>query len=242
MSRVARRPYFTGSAALLGGILAAACAPSGMRRRPETVAGHSTPPPPVVPAPAEDARARSAWRYVPGRPIAPVPAKGTVTLPIHVQLEWMSAHKEVLRALAIQFTEQHPHLRISWQQRPWRVARNGLAQDRHGREWAVRVAAAGRLEGVLGDETAIMAVLVTARAVLGLNRLIARDRYPLADYWPSAVQALQWQGDLFGLPTAVVPTVLYYHPAVVAAAGVTVPTPPWSWAPFRGVAQPVTPR
>ena len=32
---------------------------------------------------------------------------------------------------------------------------------------------------MLGDHTAIIAVLTAARAVLGLNRLIARDRYPL---------------------------------------------------------------
>lgn len=226
MSRVARRLYLTGSAALLGGILSAACDLSGTRRRPETVAGSGTPLP----------------RLQPGRPIVPVPAKGTVTLPVLVQLEWMSEHREVLRDLAIRFTEQHPHLRIKWQQRPWRTVANGLVQDRQGREWAVRVAAAGRLGAVLADHTAIIAVLVAARAVLGLNRLIARDRYPLADYWPSAVQALQWQGDLFGLPTAVVPTVLYHHPAVIAAAGVTIPTPPWTWAQFLAVAQQLTAR
>ncbi len=226
MSRVARRPYLTGSAALLGGILAASCDRSAVRHRPETVAGSGTPLP----------------RLQPGRPIAPVPAKGTITLPVLVQLEWMSAHKEVLRALAVRFTEQHPHLRISWQQRPWRVVRNGLQRDSRGQIWAVRVAAAGQLGAVLGDHTAIMAVLVAARALLGLNRLIARDRSPLADYWPGALQALRWQGDLFGLPTAVVPTVLYYHPAVVAAAGVTVPTPPWTWTQFLAVAQRLTAR
>ncbi len=234
MSRVARRSYLTGSAVLLGGILAAACDFSGVRHRPETVAGSSTPPPPVVPAPAEGDRARSAWRYVPGRPISPVPAKGASTLPVLVQLEWMHEHKAVLRDLAIRFTDQHPHLRISWQQRLWPTSRHS--------DTALRTAAAGRLEGVLGEGAAIIAVLVAARAVLGLNRLIARDRYPLTDYWPGAAQALQWQGDLFGLPTAVVPTVLYYHPAVVAAAGVTVPTPPWTWAQFLAVAQQVTAR
>lgn len=232
MMRSARRRYLTRSVAALGGILAAACDRSEGRRRPETVSGHSTLPPPVVPPPAEGDRARSAWRYVPGRPISPVPAKGTSTLPVLVQLEWMSEHKAVLRDLAIRFTDQHPHLRISWQQRLWPTSRHS--------DTAVRMAAAGRLEGILGDHTAIIAVLVAARAVLGLNRLIARDRYPLADYWPGAVQALQWQGDLFGLPTAVVPTVLYYHLAVVAAAGVTVPTPPWTWAQFLAVAQQVT--
>ena len=232
MSRVARRPYLTGSMALLGGILSAACDRSEVRRRPETGAGGGTPTPPVVPPPAKGDRARRAWRYVPGRPISPVPAKGASTLPVLVKLEWMSEHKAVLRDLAIRFTDQHPHLRISWQQRLWPTSRHS--------DTALRMAAAGRLEGVLGEETAIIAVLVAAQAVLGLNCLIARDRYPIADYWPGAVQALQWQGDLFGLPTTVVPTVLYYHPAVVAAAGVTVPTPPWTWAQFLAVAQQLT--
>ena len=56
------------------------------------------------------------------------------------------------------------------------------------------------------------------------------------------MQALQWQGDLFGLPTEVVPTVLYYHQAVVAAAGVTIPTQPWTWTQFLAVAQRLTAR
>ena len=221
MSRVARRPYLTGSAALLGGILAAACDLSGARRRPATVAGSSTPPP----------------RLQPGRPIVPAPAKGTITLPILVQLEWMSGHRAVLRDLAGRFTDQHPHLRIAWQQRPWRTVTEGIERER-----AVRMAAAGRLGAVIADHTDIIAVLVAAQALLGLNRLIARDRYPIADYWPGAVQALQWQGDLFGLQTEVVPTVLYYNPALVTAAGVTVPTQPWTWTQFLAVAQRLTAR
>ena len=56
------------------------------------------------------------------------------------------------------------------------------------------MAAAGQMGAVIADHTDIIAVLVAAQALLGLNRLIARDRYPLADYWPGAVQALQWQG------------------------------------------------
>ena len=221
MSRVARRPYLTGSAALLGGILAAACDLSGVRRRPAAVAGRSTPPP----------------RLQPGRPIVPAPAKGTITLPILVQLEWMSGHRAVLRDLAGRFTDQHPHLRIAWQQRPWRTVSDGIERER-----AVRMAAAGQLGAVIADHTDIIAVLVAAQALLGLNRLIARDRYPLADYWPGAVQALQWQGDHFGLQTEVVPTVLYYNPALVTAAGVTVPTQPWTWTQFLAVAQRLTAR
>ena len=104
------------------------------------------------------------------------------------------------------------------------------------------MAAAGQLGAVIADHTDIIAVLVAAQALLGLNRLIARDRYPLADYWPGAVQALQWQGDLFGLQTEVVPTVLYYNPALVTAAGVTVPTQPWTWTQFLAVAQRLTAR
>ena len=221
MSRVARRSYLTGSAALLGGILAAACDRSEARRRPPDVAGSSTPTP----------------HLQPGRPIVPAPAKGTVTLPILVQLEWISAHRDILRDLAIRFTDQHPHLRIKWQQRPWRTVANGLERER-----GVRMAAAGQLGAVIADHTAIIAVLVAARALLGLNRLIARDRYPLADYWPAAVQALQWQGDHFGLQTAVVPTVLYYNPVLVTAAGVTVPTQPWTWTQFLAAAQQLTAR
>ena len=240
MSRVARRPYLTGSAALLGGILAVVCDPSGARRRP--AAGSGTPPPQLPPGHAIVPAPTKLPRLQPGRPIAPAPAKGTITLPVLVQLEWMSEHREVLRDLAIQFTDQHPHLRIKWQQRPWRTVANGLVQDRHGREWAVRVAAAGQLGAVLADHTAIIAVLVAARAVLGLNRLIARDRYPTTDYWPGAVQALQRQGDLFGLQTEVAPTVLYYHPALVTAAGVTIPTQPWTWTQFLAVAQRLTAR
>ena len=151
MSRVARRPYLTGSAALLGGILAAACDPSGARRRP--AAGSGTPPPQLPPGHAIVPAPTKLPRLQPGRPIAPAPAKGTITLPVLVQLEWMSKHREVLRDLAIRFTDQHPHLRIKWQQRPWRTVANGLVQDRHGREWAVRVAAAGQLGAVLADHT-----------------------------------------------------------------------------------------
>ena len=76
-----------------------------------------------------------------------------------------------------------------------------------------------------------------------LNPFIRSDKYDLSDYWPGAIEAMQWQRQLYGLHTEVRPTVLHCNEALFAQAGLGVlPTTAWTWPQFRDAVRQLTDR
>ena len=77
-------------------------------------------------------------------------------------------------------------------------------------------------------------------ATVDLNPFIRSDKYDLADYWPGAIEAMQWQRKLYGLHTEVLPTVLHCNEALFAQAGLALPTTAWTWPQFRDAVRQLT--
>ena len=170
------------------------------------------------------------------QPEQPARHKALLTLTVQVRQDWHHYHKAILEDLGTQFSQQQPHLDIEWEGRYWQPPRDWT------RKLLADLAADGRLGSVVRAEAAAAAPLAVAGAVLSLNQFIIRDRYDLTDYWPGAVQALQWQEGLYGLQTEVAPILLRYNQTLLDQVGLTAPTSAWTWARLLNAAQRLTNR
>jgi multiple sugar transport system substrate-binding protein len=73
--------------------------------------------------------------------------------------------------------------------------------------------------------------------VLNLQPLLADDpSFPLDDFYPQALSALRWQGDLWGPPADIHLKVLYYNRLVFDQMGVEYPRFDWNLDDFMELA------
>lgn len=70
--------------------------------------------------------------------------------------------------------------------------------------------------------------------------LAASDRIQASDFYPQALAAFTWQGELACLPQNLSSPVIYYNKDLFAAAGVAEPGPAWDWDAFVATAQALT--
>jgi multiple sugar transport system substrate-binding protein len=69
--------------------------------------------------------------------------------------------------------------------------------------------------------------------VLNLQPLLASDpNFPLDDFYPQALDAFRWQGDLWGLPADIRLKVIYYNQSLFDKAGVEYPSLDWKFDDF----------
>lgn len=62
------------------------------------------------------------------------------------------------------------------------------------------------------------------------DRIAASDTIDLDDYYPTAVEAFQWQGQQLCMPQNVSSLAVYYNRDLFEQYGVPEPTPGWTWA------------
>ena len=84
--------------------------------------------------------------------------------------------------------------------------------------------------------------LFVGDAAVDLLPFLRSDKYDLSDYWPGAIEAMQWQRKLYGLHTEVRPTLLYCNETLFAQAGLGVPTTAWTWPQLRAATKRLTDR
>ena len=219
MVRMSRRRLLRTSVAALSGLLAAACdlRPSG------------TP----------QSEAPSAAPAVPPRPPEGVPARAKPPQKVQVLTwsEWLEEHKDVLPQLAEEFSSRHPQLTVDWQ--PIRLTYD-LDSPSVGQQIEQLHSA-----GLLFDVMQHLFPYFTSRLFVGdaavdLLPFLRSDKYDLADYWPGAIEAMQWERKLYGLHTEVRPTLLHCNEALFAQAGLGVPTTAWTWPQFRAATKQLT--
>ncbi len=82
-------------------------------------------------------------------------------------------------------------------------------------------------------------------AIADITDLLAADTSGngaanIADYLPQALRSVQYQDKTWGLPWLASPVVLYYNPALFAAAGLPEPDDTMTWETFRQAAETLT--
>jgi multiple sugar transport system substrate-binding protein len=82
-------------------------------------------------------------------------------------------------------------------------------------------------------------------AIADITDLLAADTSgngaaDVADYLPQAFRSVQYQDKTWGLPWLASPVVLYYNPALFAAAGLPEPDDSMTWDTFKQAAQTLT--
>ena len=143
----------------------------------------------------------------------------------------------IWQEIGARFAEEQPHLTLErhdfgvlgapWDQRPLH-------------ELIRELVAAGELADVFQTITTLTGLYFTEGALLSLSDYAKRDSYDLTDYWPAALTAAQWQGELLALPIEVSPKLLYCNEELFARAGVPIPAQAWSWEDFLAAARKLT--
>ncbi len=220
MVRMSRRRFLGRSAAALGSLLAAACDLQPLGTSEGESPGAATA---VSPRPQEGAPAR---------------ANPPRTVQVLTWSEWLEMHKDVLDPLAEEFASRYPPLTVDWQPIPLTSG-----PDAPGEEQQIELLhSAGLLFDVVQLPSPFTSHLFIGAAAVDLNPFIRSDKYDLADYWPGAIEAMQWERRLYGLHTEVQPTMLLLNAALFARAGLGIPTTAWTWPQFRDAVRQLTDR
>lgn len=207
-----RRRFLRSAAAALGSLLAAACDLLPPSTTPEETSGPATPAPPRK------------------QEQAPTRANPPQKVQVLTWSEWLEAHEDVLPQLAEDFSSRHPSLTVDWQPFP-------LTYDPDSPSEGQQIEQLHSAD-LLFDVMLFLFPYFTSRLFVGdaavdLLPFLRSDKYDLTDYWPGAIEAMQWERKLYGLHTEVRPTLLHCNDALFAQAGLGVPTTAWTWPQFR---------
>lgn len=216
-----RRRFLHGTATALGSLLAAACDLRPPSTTPEETSGPATPAPPRK------------------QEQAPTKANPPQKVQVLTWSDWLEEYKDVLPQLDEEFTGRHPSLTVDWQPFP-------LTDDPDAPSEAQQIEQL-HSAGLLFDVMQFLFPHFTSRLFVGdaavdLLPFIRSDKYDLTDYWPGAIEAMQWERKLYGLHTEVRPTLLHCNEALFAQAGLGVPTTAWTWPQFRAATKQLTDR
>lgn len=171
-------------------------------------------------------------------PSATTQSKPAVTIRVLTALVAIPEDLDIIwKEIGTRFAEEQPHLTLErhdfgllgapWDQRPLH-------------ELIRELVAAGELADIFQTIATLTGLYFTEGALLGLSHYAKRDGYDLTDYWPAALTAAQWQGELLALPIEVSPKLLYCNAELFAQADVTIPDQAWSWEDFLAAARKLT--
>ncbi|MDE2993821.1 MAG: extracellular solute-binding protein [Chloroflexota bacterium] len=220
MSRISRQRFLRGAAAAACGLLAAAC-----DLRPSSTPQLEVP---------------GAATAVPPRPPGGMPAQASPprTVQVLTWSDWLEVHRDVLDLLAEEFTSRHPPLTVDWQPVPLTSGPDAPALGLQ----IEQLHSAGLLFDVMQLPLDFTSHLFIGDAAVDLYPYIRSDKYDLADYWPGAIEAMQWQRQLYGLHTQVRPSVLLLNRALFEQVGLPMPMTAWTWPQFLAAARRLTDR
>ncbi len=168
----------------------------------------------------------AACSSVSGPPAEPV----TVTF-IVVTLPWLSDQSADYERLAETFHEANPQINVlvkpvSIEELPQGLAEADFLTDP---EWGVDV--------VMADADSFPR-LVQQGLLRDLQPSLEADQaLQSEDFYPPVLDALRWQGHVYGLPTELDPWVMFYNQDLFDAAGVPYPSGDWHWNDFLEAAR-----
>jgi multiple sugar transport system substrate-binding protein len=142
------------------------------------------------------------------------------------------AERQAYADLVAAFREAHPDIAIELRHIPAQEAyRTRLATD----------FAAGAPPDVFLLNYRRFAAFAAADELLPLEPyLAASDSLAMEQFYPLALEAFRWQGELICLPQNVSSLVVYYNRDLFEGAGVPLPAGDWSWEDFVAAARALT--
>jgi multiple sugar transport system substrate-binding protein len=165
---------------------------------------------------------------VPTPPPATIAAKQPVTI---VWSYWgdqseVEINQRVIRA----FQAVHPEIRVETQHEPWATYFRRLEAD-----WSQKRSP---------DVMFLNNIPIYARtgALENLEPYIARERFNVADFYPTLMETFRFDGDLHGLPRDNDTKVVFYNKRLFSEAGLEAPTKDWTWEQLRQAALKLTRR
>ena len=145
-----------------------------------------------------------------------------------VTIRFMSAgmYESHYRSLADEFHRLHPQITVKFVQ--WPFDRETTLEEEM------------TLADCLDGWGSVASPKVRAQ-ILNLQPFLEGDEdFPLDDFYPQAISAFQWQGELWGLPSEGGVYLTAYNKALFDAAGVPYPRPGWTLDDFVRTAQALT--
>ncbi|MER3405580.1 MAG: hypothetical protein C4289_10865, partial [Chloroflexota bacterium] len=167
-----------------------------------------------------------------GRPRPEQTARRPVTL---VWAYWGSDEQVRVREQVMAAYQQlHPHVTIE-------KIHNTAGLNEHFDKVQVMIAGGSQLDLFMSSPIWVPN-LALRHLYLELNGLMAKERFPTADYAPAALDAFAYRGKQYALPEIVNFGVVFYNKQLFQRAGVPFPADSWTWEQFLDAAQRLTAR
>ena len=138
--------------------------------------------------------------------------------------------KQAYLDLIKKFNDTHPDIQVSYQQTPW----SGY--------WTKLDA---QLAAKAGPDVMFITNVPTYASrgqLLQLDSLIAKDKFPIAQFNPEFLAIHKYKGGLYSVPRDNDTMVLYYNKDAFDEAKLAYPTDAWKWADLRNAALKLTKR
>ncbi len=136
---------------------------------------------------------------------------------------------EFFKAVAAGFEETHPDTRIELRYTP----------NEYGEKLQLQLMSNSAADLILMDDEPFPSYSV--RGYLeDLRPFIARDGVPVDAFWPTALDAFTYNGEIGALCWTGVPTMMFYNKDLFDAAGEPYPPDDWTWEDFRRIAKTLT--
>jgi multiple sugar transport system substrate-binding protein len=162
-----------------------------------------------------------------------VPAPITITFVV-ASYPWLPDRSADYERLARAFHETHPQVTVQIKPVDLSELSQGLANADFltSPEWGI---------DVLLTSTDRLPELIEHGLLRDLGPVLeGNPALGAADFYPSALNTLRWQGELYGLPAELDPWVMFYNLDLFDAADVAYPSGNWRWDDFLETARALT--
>jgi multiple sugar transport system substrate-binding protein len=78
--------------------------------------------------------------------------------------------------------------------------------------------------------------------LLELDTFVDDPSFPTDDYFPGTLEHFRWQGNMHGLPSMILPILIFYDRTFFEEAGISTPEIGWDWGVFENTAAQLTVR
>lgn len=164
--------------------------------------------------------------------LAPMTTSEPITITFVVlPLPWLPNHSAEYERLAKAFHKAHPHINVQVKTVSLEELPHGLtdADFLTDPQWGV---------DVLMTSADFLLDLVQRGLLRNLQPALDTDQALQGDdFFITALDALRWQGNVYGLPLELDPWVMFYNQDLFDAAGVPYPSGDWDWNDFLEAAR-----
>lgn len=137
--------------------------------------------------------------------------------PVTISFEFPEVDAERYEALVLKFNEKHPQITVELRPRSW--------QELYNRE-------AERADALWVSQD-LAAMLSTQAKIVDLRSLVEQDEgFDLGAFYPGLVDALSYEGKLWGVPYGADLVVMYYNRDLFDQYSVDYPQTGWTWDDF----------